>query len=66
MRMYEVSNMFGIRLEHWKNGNILRQGFVMAEELNRHFSSVFAREDTSSLPVPETTFKGSKGGRLDS
>ena len=26
----------------------------MAEELNFHFSSVFTREDTSSLPVPET------------
>ena len=25
----------------------------MAEELNMHFSSVFTREDTSSLPVPE-------------
>ena len=25
----------------------------MAEELNMHFSSVFTRENTSSLPVPE-------------
>ncbi len=29
-----------------------------------HFSSVFTREDTSSLPVPETKFKGSDGERL--
>ena len=29
-----------------------------------HFSSVFAREDTSSLPVPETKFNGSEGERL--
>ena len=36
----------------------------MAEELNRHFSSVFTREDTSSLPLPETKFKGSAGERL--
>ena len=36
----------------------------MAEELNMHFSSVFTREDTSSLPVPETKFKGSEGERL--
>ena len=36
----------------------------MAEELNMHFSSVFTREDTTSLPVPETTFKGSEGERL--
>ena len=42
-------------------GNIITQGFIMAEELNMHFSSVFTREDTSSLPVPETKFKGSEG-----
>ena len=36
----------------------------MAEDLNMHFSSVFPREDISSLPVPETKFKGSEGERL--
>ena len=36
----------------------------MAEELNMHFSSVFMREDTSSLPVPETKFEGSVWERL--
>ena len=36
----------------------------MAEELNMHFSSVFTREDTSSLHVPETKFNGSEGERL--
>ena len=36
----------------------------MAEELNMHFSSVFTREDTISLPVPETNFNGSEGERL--
>ena len=30
-----------------------------------HFSSVFTREDTSSLPVPEAKFKGSEGDRLE-
>ena len=44
-------------------GNIIT-GFLMAEELNMHFSSVFTREDTSSLPVPETKFKGSEEERL--
>ena len=34
---------------------IITQGFLMAEELNFRFSSVFTREDTSSLPVPETS-----------
>ena len=29
-----------------------------------HFSSVFTREDTSSIPVPETKFKESEGERL--
>ena len=36
----------------------------MAEELNMHFSSVFMREDTSLLHVPETKFNGSEGERL--
>ena len=45
-------------------GDIITGGFLMAEELNMHFSSVFTREDTSSLPVPETHFTGSEGERL--
>ena len=36
----------------------------MAEDLNMHFSSVFTREDTSSLPVPETKFNGTEDERL--
>ena len=31
----------------------------MADKLNVHFSSVFTREDTSSLPVQQTKFNGS-------
>ena len=45
-------------------GNIITQGVLMAEELNMHFSSVFTREDTRSLPVPETPFGGSEGEML--
>ena len=45
-------------------GNIITQVFFMAEELNMHFSSVFTREDTSSLPVPETKFNGPVGEML--
>ena len=45
-------------------GNIITKGFLMAEELNMHFSSVFTREDTSPLPVPETNFNGSEGEKL--
>ena len=33
----------------------------MAEELNMHFSSVFTREDISSLPVPETSSRDQRG-----
>ena len=36
----------------------------MAEELNLHFSSVFTRVDTSSLPVPETKLNGPEEERL--
>ena len=39
-------------------------GILMADELNMHFSSVFTREDTCSLPVPETKFNESEGERL--
>ena len=42
-------------------GNIITEGVLMAEELNMNFSSVFTREDTSSLPVPETKFNGTEG-----
>ena len=42
-------------------GNKITQGVLMADELNMHFSSVFTREDTSSLPALETKFVGSEG-----
>ena len=45
-------------------GDIITEGILMAEELNIHFSSVFTREYTSSLPVPEKKFNGSEGERL--
>ena len=45
-------------------GDIITEGFLMAEQLNMHFSSVFTREDTSSLPVPDTKFNGSEGEML--
>ena len=43
------------------SGYIITQELLMAEEFNRHFSSVFTREDTSSLPAPETNVNGSEG-----
>ena len=43
-------------LDH-NSENIITQGFLMAEEYNRHFSSVFTRGDTSSLPTPVMVLK---------
>ena len=37
---------------------------LVPEELNLHFSSVFTREDKSSLPVPETKLNRPEGERL--
>ena len=41
-------------------GNILSQGFLMVEDLNGYFSSVFTREDISSIPVPNAKFQEAK------
>ena len=46
------------------DGNIITDGFLMAENLNEYFSSVFTREDTSALPVPETKFEGRESDYL--
>ena len=40
------------------DGNIVTEAFLMAENLNEYFSSVFTREDISALQVPETKFEG--------
>ena len=41
-------------------GNIISQGFLMTEDLNGYFSSVFTREDISSLPGPDAKFEEAK------
>ena len=35
------------------DGNIITEGFLMAENLNEYFSSVFTLNNISALPVPE-------------
>ena len=45
-------------------GNIISEGFKMAEVLSEYFSSVFTTEDISSLPVPFTKFEGNKSEHL--
>ena len=46
------------------DGNIVKEGFLMAENLNEYFSSVFTREDISILPVLETKFEGRESDYL--
>ena len=57
--MFEVNRKFRIRsvFLEGSGGNIITQGFLMAENLNEYFSSVFTREDISALPVSETKFE---------
>ena len=45
-------------------GNIVSQGFLMAADLNGYFSSVFTKEDISSLPVADAKFQGAKSDYL--
>ena len=45
-------------------GNIISQGFVMAEYLNVFFSSVFIGEDISSLLIPNAKFQKAKSDYL--
>ncbi|MEG7521712.1 MAG: hypothetical protein M3H12_01220, partial [Chromatiales bacterium] len=35
---------------------LISEGCLMTETLNEYFSSVFTREEVSSLPIPETKF----------
>ena len=46
------------------SGNIISNGFQMAEVLNEYFSSIFTTEDISSLPVPFTKFEGNKSKQI--
>ena len=41
-------------------GNIISQGFLMVEDLTGYLSSVFTREDISSLPAQDAKFQGAK------
>ena len=45
-------------------GNIISDGFQMAEVLNEYFRSVFTTDDISSLPVPFTKFEGNTSEHL--
>ena len=45
-------------------GNIISQGFLMAEDLNGYFSSEFTKEDISPLPVADAKFQGAKSDYL--
>ena len=45
-------------------GDIISDGFQMAEVLYEYFSSVFTTEDISSRPVPFTKFEGNNSEHL--
>ena len=45
-------------------GYIITERFLVAEELNKHFSSVFSRECIRALPTPVTKFNGPKSEML--
>ena len=45
-------------------GNIVTQEFLMAEELNMHFSSVFTREDTLFVTCTRNKVQGIRGGKV--
>ena len=45
-------------------GNIISQGFLMAEDLNGYFSSVFTKEDITSLQVADAKFQEAKSDYL--
>ena len=65
MCMFEVNRKFMMvgPLEG-SDGNIITEGFLMAENLNEYFSSVFTREDVSILPGLETKFEGRESDYL--
>ena len=46
------------------DGNIIIEGFLMAENLNEYFSSEFTREGISIFPVLETKFEGRESDYL--
>ena len=60
--------MSGVKKKHTRQGWTIRRqcwkynitNCLMAEDLNRYFSSVFIRENISSLPVPGATFLEAK------
>ena len=45
-------------------GNVISDGFQMAEELNEYLSSVFTKEDIGSLPLPARKFEGDASQNL--
>ena len=60
MCMFKVNRKFRIG----SDGNIITDGFSMAENLNEYFSSAFTRGDISALPVPETKSEGRESDYL--
>ena len=62
MRMFEENRKVQDKVGplEGSDGNIITEGFLMAENLYEYFSSMVTREDISILPVLETKFEGRK------
>ena len=46
-------------LEKWpKSGQLLAEGFEMAQDLNEYHSFIFTEEITNAAPLTESRFKG--------
>ena len=46
------------------NAQNIISGFLMVEDINGYFSSVFTREDMSSLPIPDAKFQEAESDYL--
>ena len=46
------------------DGNIVTEGFLVAENLKEYFNSVFTREVINALQVPDTKFEGRESDYL--
>ena len=62
--MSGLNKTYETRLDTDSAGNKISQGFVMAEDLNDYFSSVFTKDNISSLPVPDAKFQEVKSDYL--
>ena len=57
MYMSGVNKTYETRPLEYSAGNIISQGFLMADDQHVYFRLVFTREEISSLQVPDANFQ---------